>query len=244
MRVSTGVPGLDDLTGGGFIPGTVNIVAGTPGTGKTILGIQYLVEGARRGERGIYISLEERAEDVAKFVSSFGWDIIGLAEKDFLRIKQFKISPPKEERIEGVTATLRRYKLPQAAGVLDLYTTLKDDVVTGKYSRVVIDSASVLKYSADGERESRVHLASLFRFLKEHGLTTIVIMEKKTADDPFEFEEFLADTVIRLADYPTREERKRGLVVVKMRGSSVDRTTRPYRIGENGIEVYSGEYLL
>ncbi len=244
MRITTGIPGLDDLTGGGFIPGTVNIIAGTPGTGKTILGLQYLVKGAERGEKGIYISLEEKAEDVAGFVSGFGWDILGLAEQELLKIKQFKITPPVEEKLEGITATLKKYKLPEAAGVLDVYNALKEDVKSGNYSRIVIDSASVLKYSTDGERESRTHLASLFRFLKDNGMTSVVIMEKKTAEDPFEFEEFLADSVIRLADFPTREERKRGLVVLKMRGSKIDRATRPYQIGEKGISVYSNEYLL
>jgi len=244
MRVKTGIDGLDKLLGGGFLPKTVNVISGTPGTGKTIFGIQYLVNGAMNGEKGVYISLEESIEDVARFVSGFGWNILDLAKKEMIKVKQFKITPPEETDVPGITSNLKKYSLPQAAGVIDVYSALREELETGAYSRVVIDSASVLKYAADDGKDIRVQLASLFRFLKKHEITTIVNMEKSNTEDSFEFEEFLADSVVRLNDYPTREERKRGVVVLKMRGSKIDRATRPYNITETGIQVYPGEYLL
>ena len=74
-RLKTGVEGLDELIGGGIPEGSIVLVSGTPGTGKTILGMQFLCEGAKRGEMGILVSFEQEREDLVRQASMFGWDL-------------------------------------------------------------------------------------------------------------------------------------------------------------------------
>src|SRR5690606_5874632 len=78
-RISTGIAGLDDILGGGLTPQRVYLVEGSPGAGKTTLGLQFLLDGAARGERGLYITLSETAEELAAVAASHGWDIGALA---------------------------------------------------------------------------------------------------------------------------------------------------------------------
>ena len=79
-RIKTGIPGLDGLMEGGFIQGSVNMVTGSTGTGKTIIGTQFLWHGLQKGETGVYITLEEDPTDIKEDVRSFNWDI-GKYEK-------------------------------------------------------------------------------------------------------------------------------------------------------------------
>ena len=74
-RLKSGAEGIDALIGGGFPEGSVVLVAGTPGTGKTILGIQYLVEGVKKKEMGILISFEQEKSDIIRQAACFGWDL-------------------------------------------------------------------------------------------------------------------------------------------------------------------------
>ena len=74
-RIATGIPGLDNLIGGGFKEKSVNLVAGGPGTGKTIFALQFLLDGLKRGEAGIYITFEEKRRNIYEDVLEFGWDL-------------------------------------------------------------------------------------------------------------------------------------------------------------------------
>ena len=113
-----------------------------------------------------------------------------------------------------------------------------------KYLHGKITSDVMFEAYGKSEKETRIELATLLQFLKEQNLTVVLIDERETADDKFTFEDFLADTVVMLRDYPSSEERKSGITVLKMRGSRIDRTTRPYFITEKGIVVYPTEHLL
>jgi KaiC/GvpD/RAD55 family RecA-like ATPase len=243
-RVSSGVDGLNQLIEGGFLEKSVNVISGTPGTGKTILGLQYLIDGAMKGERGIYIALEESIEDISTHVEKFGWDIVTLAKNDAIRFHQFKITPIEFVPFQDVKTTMKQYKHAEPPSIIDIYYSVKDEIEKGGFKRAVVDSISLLKYSEEEAKSARAELASLFRFFKNSGLTSVFITERRTPEDIFAFEDFLADCVIILGDYPAKEERKRGITVLKMRGSSCDRTTRPYFISDKGIVVYPSEHML
>src|SRR3989338_6168513 len=73
-RVETGIPGFDKLIEGGFVPGSTNLIAGNAGTGKTLMAMQYLWNGLQKGENAVYVTLEQRAEDILADVARFGWD--------------------------------------------------------------------------------------------------------------------------------------------------------------------------
>ncbi len=244
IRIVTGIEGLDQLLEGGFCEGSINIISGTPGTGKTIFGMQFLKEGATSGEKGMYVSLEESVADITKNLTRFNWDLAKLSQDGLIQFHEFKITPVEFAPIEGIKTPMKQFKVAEPASIADLYAAIKDTIEKGDVKRVVIDSLSLLKFMHEEEKESRAELASLLRFFKKHNVTVLMTAERKTMDDVFDFEDFLADSVILLRDYPGREERKRGITVLKMRGAKCDRTTRPYAITDAGIVVYPNEYIL
>src|SRR6185503_7597652 len=76
--VAAGIPGLDNILGGGFTPNRIYLIEGDPGSGKTTLSLQYLLEGRRRGESGMYVSLSETKEELEGVAHSHGWDLDGI----------------------------------------------------------------------------------------------------------------------------------------------------------------------
>src|SRR6478672_4879668 len=78
MRISTGIVGLDNILGGGLVPGRLYLVEGTPGAGKTTLGLQFLLEGRARGERGLFITLSETNEELEAVAASHSWSLDGI----------------------------------------------------------------------------------------------------------------------------------------------------------------------
>lgn len=239
-RMPSGVPGMDELIEGGFMPGSINLIAGTPGTGKTTFGMQFLVYGAQNGERGMYISFEEKLQDMIRNLARFGWDLEGFAKKGTLEYQQFRLPPPQIIEMAGA----KQYKPVEPPSVLDVYFGIKDRIATGKFSRVVIDTLSVIRFARGAEKEERSELVSLFRFLKDNNLTTLFTVERKTPEEIFDYEDFVSDSVIQLKDHIEKMERKRGLTVLKMRGTKCDRVTRPYFITDSGVVVYPTEHML
>jgi circadian clock protein KaiC len=108
-RVSTGISGLDDVLYGGFTSNRVYLIEGDPGAGKTTLALQFLLEGARRGERGLYVTLSETREELIDVGRSHGWDLDNIAvaelmpsEDTLLADAQTRMFHPSEVEL-GVT---------------------------------------------------------------------------------------------------------------------------------------------
>jgi circadian clock protein KaiC len=96
-RTSTGVPGLDDILGGGLTPNRVYLVEGTPGTGKTTLALQFLLEGAQRGEKGLYITLSETSGELHSVAASHGWSLDALSL--FELVNDLGFDPDSEQSV-------------------------------------------------------------------------------------------------------------------------------------------------
>ena len=96
-RIPTGISGLDDILGGGLTNHRVYLVEGTPGTGKTTLSLQFLLEGARRGEAGLYITLSETAEELSAVAATHGWSLEPFAL--FELVNQGDLDPEREQTI-------------------------------------------------------------------------------------------------------------------------------------------------
>jgi len=225
-RVSTGIVGLDEMLQGGFPENHIVVVMGSFGTGKTTLAIQYVVEGLRKGEPCIFISLEEDKESITKNASSFGWDLSGAIDKKKLGL--FKLEPSDAK----TTITRIKSELPKF-------------VKTFGAKRVVLDSVSLLNMMFTDENDRRSNLFNLCQLLKSTGATTLITAEVKDENPRSSRDglaEYTADGVLLLQSDESKEgsEVQLTIRVLKMRRTAHSRRVKPYSITEKGLVVHAG----
>ena len=225
-RVKTGVQGLDEMVQGGFPEGHLVVAMGSFGTGKTTLGLQFLMEGLREGEHCIFISLEEDKDSVVKNAASFGWDLSEPISKKKLGL--FKLEPSDAK----TTITRIRSELPKF-------------VKSFGAKRVVVDSVSLLNMMFADESERRSNLFNLCQLLRSTGATTILTAEVKDENPRSSRDglaEYTADGVLLLQSDETRESGEVQLTVrvLKMRRTTHSRRVKPYSITDAGIVVHAG----
>src|SRR5436190_13831301 len=110
---ATGIVGLDDILCGGFTPNRLYLIEGVPGSGKTTLALQYLLEGARRGEPCLYVTLSETEEEIRAMARSHGWDISGITIRELVPpeealqpAEQYTMFHPAEVELSETTRTI------------------------------------------------------------------------------------------------------------------------------------------
>jgi circadian clock protein KaiC len=225
-RAPTGISGLDQITGGGLPQGRVTLVAGSAGAGKTLLGLQFLVAGAREyGEPGVLLTFEESAAKVADNVRSLGFDLDELQRDGLLAVLSFQVEPTEIV----------------AAGEFDfepLFVILDDAIRRVGAKRVVLDTIEVLFGAFGADSIVRAELSRLARWLEERGVTAIVTGERGDGTiTRHGIEEYVSDCVIVL-DHRVREEiSTRRLRVVKYRGSAHGTNEYPFFISARGFVV-------
>jgi circadian clock protein KaiC len=225
-RAPTGISGLDQITGGGLPRGRVTLIAGSAGAGKTLLGLQFLVAGARDyGEPGVLLTFEESAAKVADNVRSLGFDLDELQRDGLLAVLSFQVEPTEIV----------------AAGEFDfepLFVTLDDAITRVGARRVVLDTIEVLFGAFGADSIVRAELGRLARWLEERGVTAIVTGERGDGTiTRHGIEEYVSDCVIVL-DHRVREEiSTRRLRVVKYRGSAHGTNEYPFFISARGFVV-------
>ncbi|MEM5828511.1 MAG: ATPase domain-containing protein [Candidatus Aenigmatarchaeota archaeon] len=214
-RISTGIEELDKLLEGGFVKGSCILVSGYPGSGKTIFGFQFLIEGLKRGENAIYFTLEESKQDLLEDVERFGW-------KEFLLEKEkegkFLIQEILPSSIDKISAEIIRY------------------VNLIKPQRVVIDSVTLIENSWESYQEVGKIRRSIFNIvkdLKNKKITLLLLSEAKK--DEISFEEFLADGVIKL--YYLTQSLPRAMQISKMRKTKHTLDLIPFEITDRGIVI-------
>ena len=228
MRIPTGIRGLDEMLRGGLIPNRTYLVKGSAGSGKTIFSIQFLLEGAKRGENVIYVTLEESGDEVLENMELLG---LNLSLPNFHLIDA---SPTGDLSIFG--DMFFENLVPDVQG---LKSALESKLETIKPSRVVIDPITMLEVASKSEVEYRREVLSLCTLLRKFNVTTIITTQKieERAED------FIVSGVFELLTYDFKGRTMRGIRIKKMRGSDFDSTVRPYRIKEGGIEVYFTESM-
>ncbi len=241
-RLGTGVEGLDNMLKGGLIPERPYILSGSPGSGKTILSMQFLIEGIKRGERVLFVALEEPVNEIKFNMESLGLNVGNVeildANSDIRRYEPTPImeisSKRRAQKIRDVPATIRktpRFK-STVVGVHSLQTSLTQEFRNSRYSRVVIDSLTALRYFCMvGEEDIR--LQSFLRFLSESKVTSML-----TVETPENYslipEIFLARGEIRLHKEREKGRIRRSISIEKYRGSGHDENIYP-------IEIRKGE---
>ncbi len=222
-RVSTGIPGLDELIEGGFIDSSVNLVSGGAGTGKTLFSCQYLWNGLENGENCLFISLEEEPDEIILDAREFGWDFEQYDDTD-----QFKI------------VYLNPFK--DSGGFSDRIRSEVDHIDA---DRVVIDSTSVMGMYDENPGRIRERLYTIVRMLRRKDVTSIVTSEIPRGEGEkvsrYGVEEFVSDSVIVLRGLGMGGEMGRRLIVEKMRRTDFDEDIYPLEFTEDGLEVHEPE---
>jgi circadian clock protein KaiC len=225
-KVSSGINGLDELTGGGLPAGRPTLVCGGPGCGKTLLATTFLIKGARDyDEPGVFVSFDERIVDLAANVSSLGFDLVELQERsliamDHVVLDRQAIHETGEYDLEG------------------LFVRLGHAIGGVKAKRVVLDSIDSLFAGIPDAAVVRSELARLFNWLKERGLSAMVTAERgETGLTRNGVEEYVSDCVIVLDHRVIEQLSTRRLRVVKYRGSAHGTNEYPFLIGRLGITV-------
>jgi len=228
-KIKTGIKGFDKLVQGGFPKGKTVLLSGTPGTGKTIFALQYLYNGATKfDEKGLYITFEEKTENLKNQAKQFGWDFDKLE---------------KERKVKLVF-------IPSS----DLSKNTVDDIIktaqSSKVSRLVIDSLSTLSINTPtvatnvtdlGEFTIKRFIYSFIDGLKVlEDVTTLLISQNISEDflSSDKVSEFLCDGVIHLIYESMGGEFSRSLIVRKMREVKNDEDVHPVEIGNNGLVVH------
>ncbi|MEM3897096.1 MAG: ATPase domain-containing protein [Nitrososphaerota archaeon] len=219
-RVSTGIPKLDQMLGGGLLKGKTYLVTGETGVGKTILSLQFLLEGLRNGENCIYISLDERIEGVLRGALSLGWNMWEYIEQGIFH--------PFELRLYA--EDLRRFGKESRAFVDALAR-----IAAGRpVSRIVLDPISALAAGAKEELVIREYLREIVNMMEEKfGATTVLTCDIPTGSNKlsrFGFEEFLSSGVIVLGVMRFYGKLLKTIYVRKMRWSKVDSAIYTFEI--------------
>ena len=226
-RVGTGVSGLDDVLVGGLPRHRLYVVEGDPGAGKTTLALQFLLEGIRQGERVLYVTLSETAEELHEVAESHGWSIDGvnLLELDSLAERlqeeaEYTVYHPSDVELGETTKRVR-------AEVERLQPT-----------RVALDSVSELKILSQTSARYRREILGLKQFFAGKQCTVLVLDDRTTVDGEQQLQS-IAHGVIRMRR-ETRDygDTRRQLQVVKMRGVRFLDGMHDFLIKSGGIEVY------
>jgi circadian clock protein KaiC len=227
-KVSTGITGLDTMLKGGLIEGRPYAVVGGPGAGKSILGWQFLLEGARNGESTLYVTLDEPHEEIRTNMEAL--DIMDQS------IRIMDLSPEDIDR-EGEVSSLTHLDLELPAQLSKL-----------RPRRIVFDSTTSIRTMDPDPVRARRRILSLMKTLSDHGMngldpiTSILITEEDSTYPPIEG--YLSRGLIRLHSELSRGVRVRAISIEKMRGTSFDEHLRPMRIGKGGLYVAAQDTII
>ncbi|HTT25934.1 MAG TPA: ATPase domain-containing protein [Thermoplasmata archaeon] len=247
QRVSIGVPGLDRMLGGGLLQGRPYLVTGGTGSGKTLLGLSFLLEGLRKGEEVLLVAVDEPPSEILENVRSLGWDLSAVrtldanpgtkAIKRMGDVQEIKaLHDVKSMRDLG--APTSRASETEDISIQSIHLKLRQQMASRNFERVVVDSITsirrfAVKTSTDPQAE-RTEVQSLLRFLSEREVTTLITASPGNPK-VLSPEEILVRGEILLTRKWIGDRSVRQIKIVRMRGSAHDPERRPFAINDQGI---------
>ena len=225
--LSSGVPGIDNILRGGFSPDCLYLLTGTPGSGKTTLAMQFLMDGARAGESCLYVTLSESRREINKVARSHGWDLSGIHICELV---------PSEHNLSA-EAQLTVFN-PSELELGETTQALIAEVERRRPKRVVIDSLSELRLVAQNPLRYRRQILALKQFFGGRDCT-VLMLDDCTGDVGDGQLESIAHGVVLLESLANQygAERRR-LRVVKMRGVSFRGGFHDFTIRKGGLDVF------
>ncbi len=226
-KAEIGIFGLDDVLAGGLARGRVYLLEGSPGTGKTTLALQFLLQGAKQGEKGFYVTLSESEQELRDSAASHGWslDPIGL----------FEVVPP-----ESLLDADQQQSLLYSSD-LELGETTKlifEGIERAKPARIVLDSLSEIRLLAQSSLRYRRQILAMKHYFARHG-ATVLMLDDLTTDTMDKTVHSVAHGVIRLEELaPSYGAERRRLRVIKYRGQKFRGGYHDFAIETGGVKVF------
>ncbi len=219
-KVSTGVEGLDLMLKGGLLKDSVILFSGSPGTGKTIFGLHFIHEGARKGESGLIISFEEWPDKMIRNANAFGWDFAGLEKKGMVKFLYFSpVMFHADEHALLIKDTLKKYNI----------------------KRVFLDGIENLETALPDLIKRRDYIYALVNYFSSQDITTFLTSEIPELFGTIRLTpEALSgtfDAIVLLRHVEVEGQMKKALSVLKSGGSNHDKEIREFEITDKGIEV-------
>jgi circadian clock protein KaiC len=227
-RIQTGVAGLDDILGGGLPQGHLYLVEGDPGTGKTTLGLQFLLKGIQNGENVIYVTLSESRRELEQVVQSHGWSSEGL--------QIYEMVPPEDDLGPEAQYTVFH---PSEVELSDTITAILEQVDALNPQRVVFDSLSELRMLARDPLRYRRQILALKRHFAGRNCT-VLLLDDRTAEGSHDLQlQSIAHGVLMMQSLERDFGIKRRRIEVrKLRGSPFREGYHDYTIETGGIFIY------
>jgi len=237
-RVLTSIPGFDEILNGGIPKRNVVLLAGGPGTGKSIFGYQYLFNGLVRNQPGVLVALEEHPVQIRLSMAQFGWDIVPYEERGkFAMVDAFTAGI-------GEAAKREKYVVRAPDDFQMLIDVLRSAVKDVDAERVVVDSVTTLYITKPTLARSMV--LQLKKVLSGLGCTSILISQVSVTERGFGGPgvEHAADGIIRLDLDEINGELKRSIIVWKMRGTAHSMRRHPFEITDKGLIIKPKEVIM
>jgi circadian clock protein KaiC len=228
-RLNTGISGLDDILHGGLPAGHLYLIEGDPGTGKTTLALQFLLEGVRLGERVLYVTLSESALELQQVAKSHGWSIDG--------VQIFEMIPPDDDLKPEAQYTVFH---PSEVELADTIASILKKVDEVQPQRLVFDSLAELRMLARDPLKYRRQILALKRHLSGGNNATVLMLDDRTSDENNDLQlQSIAHGVIVMQglgrDYGIKRRR---IEIHKLRGSPFREGYHDYLIRTGGLDIF------
>ena len=220
QRISSGVTGFDQMTGGGFKDGSVNLLVGTAGSGKTTFALQFLMAGLAQGEPAVFITFEEKKKKLYEDAAQFGWDLHVYEEQGIFRFLEYTPEQIKRSLVEG-------------GGTVDALISQMG------VKRLVIDSISSFALLFQDELTQKESSLALFELINSWGCTAVLTSQAvRVGQNDLAAElQFEVDSIVLIYHFKKKGVRQRAVEVLKMRGTKTDGKTVRFYITEQGVAV-------